>query len=293
VKTDEALVKLAESTAEAVRGVLSSLCPDGVDEAHISIVPSGVSPLQAIPTPSVAANVAYIDGVTGGNVLVVTRLGARRLAAVMMGMEPPEADEGGDLDELELSAVGEAMNQSMAAAAGATGRLLGQEVEISVPETRVLATVADAEGAFPDAPHTTTASFTLLGEPCRLIQLVPNAFVVRMTRALSDRVAEQYDRTSESDSPALSSVSITGLDVRVSAELGRAVLPVGRAVGLGRGSVLELDREADDPIDLFVNGRRFATARLLLIDGSEWAVRIEQLLEPAAALGETSHQGGI
>ncbi len=291
--SEEALLELAQSTAEAVLGVLSSLCPDGVEMGSVAVAPNGTSPLQSVPAPSVATNVSYVDGVTGGNVFVVTRLGARRLAASMMGMEPPAEDDGNDLDEIELSAVGEAMNQSMAAAAGATGKVLGQEVEISVPETRVLAAHADAEGAFPTTPHTTTTSFVLLGEPCRLIQLLPNAFIVRMTRALSDRVAEHLgDGTGTSSEPILSPLSIRELPVQVAVELGRARLPLARAVGLGSGALVELDRLADDPIDLYVNGRRFATGRLLLIDQTEWAVRVERVLDVKAAY-EATHQGGI
>ena len=285
MSTEEALLSLGEQTAEAVSGVLSSLAPGGVEKGAASVVAAGVSPLQSIPAPSVAASVSYVDGVTGGNVFVVTRLGARRLAAVMMGQEPPAEDDGRDLDELELSAVGEAMNQSMAAAAGATGRVLGQEVEISVPETRLLASAAEAEGIYPAAPHATIASFSLLGETCRLIQLIPNAFVVRMTRALSEGRAEAAaaEETTGETAAVLAADSIRGLGVRVAAELGRVRLPVAHAVSLATGSVVELDRGADDPIDLYVNGRRFATARLMLIDETEWAVRIEQLLDPAAA----------
>jgi flagellar motor switch protein FliN len=53
-------------------------------------------------------------------------------------------------------------------------------------------------------------------------------------------------------------------------------------VGLPSGAVIELDRSADEPIDLYVNGRRFATGRLMVVDGSEWAVRIETVLEPSS-----------
>jgi flagellar motor switch protein FliN len=292
VNPEHALLSLAQSTADAVQNVLASLAPEGVEPGAVSVVPTGVSPLQGIPAPSVAASVSYVDGVTGGNVFVVTRLGARRLAAVMMGMEPPAEDHDGELDELELSAVGEAMNQSMAAAAGATGRVLGQELEISVPETRFFLTAAEADGIYPESPHATTASFRLLGEQCRIVQLIPNAFVVRMTRALTDRVAEEHIEDRGDAEPLIPSEAIRALSVRVSAELGRAQLPIGRAVGLAKGAVVEVDRAADDPIDLYVNGRRFATARLMLIDEAEWAVRIEQVLDPAAAVPQQFHQGG-
>ena len=42
--------------------------------------------------------------------------------------------------------------------------------------------------------------------------------------------------------------------------------------------MVELNRQADEPIDLYVNGRRFATGRLMVVDGSDWAVRIETIL---------------
>jgi len=293
VTTEEALVELGTSTAEAVLRVLSSLAPEGAEKGAVSVVSAGSSPLQGVTFPVVAANVSYVDGVTGGNFFVITRLGARRLAATMMMMEPPAEDHDAELDELELSAVGEAMNQMMAAAAAATGSVLGQEVEISVPTTRYLERSAAAEDAIPKTPHATTVSFTVLGEACRLIQLVPNAFVVRMTRALADRVAEQSGgRLLDGAEPILSPSSIRDIRVRVGAELGRTTLPLAKAVGLGAGAVIELDRAADDPIDLYVNGRRFATGRLLLIDQTEWAVHIEQVLDAEAAYA-ASHEGGF
>lgn len=289
---DEALQLLGDSTGAAVLRVLSSLAPDAAEKGAVDVLPTNTSPLQSLSFPAVTANVAYVDGVTGGNVFVITRLCARRLAATMMMQEPPAEDHDGELDEIELSAVGEAMNQMMAAAAAATGKVLGQEVEISVPTTRFVEKAADAADAFPKTPHATSTSFTLLGEDCRLIQLVPNAFVVRMTRALVEQVERQSGALVEGAEPILSSASVKDFRVRVAAELGRAALPLARAVGLSAGAVIELDRAADDPIDLYVNGRRFATGRLLLIDQTEWAVHIEHVLDPDAAYA-TSSEGGF
>jgi flagellar motor switch protein FliN/FliY len=42
--------------------------------------------------------------------------------------------------------------------------------------------------------------------------------------------------------------------------------------------VVELDREVDAPIDLYADGMRFATGRLLVTDDGGLAVRIEQIL---------------
>jgi flagellar motor switch protein FliN/FliY len=248
VTADEALVKLAESTGEAVAQVLEVVSQATVERSQVAVVPQGQPPLRSIPVPAVAASVSYIDGVTGGNIFVMTRLGVQRLAAAMMGMDADAVEEAEELTELDLSAAGEAMNQMMAAAAAATSAVLRDEVEIGPPETRFFATPSEATDAYELTPHVTSVGFTLLGEPCRLIQLVPNAFVVRMTRALDELAAQE-----------------------------------------AAGSV-DRDKSPDDPVDLYVNGRRFATGRLLLVE-DEWAVRIEDVL-PAGSPEHHQSRGG-
>ena len=50
-----------------------------------------------------------------------------------------------------------------------------------------------------------------------------------------------------------------GVRVRVGPELARAGMPSGRVVALPGGSVVELDREVEAPIDLYADGMRVAT----------------------------------
>jgi len=291
VTTDEALIKLAESTAEAIGQVLEVVSQSTVERSQVAVVHSDDAPLRSIPVPAVIASVSYVDGVTGGNIFVMTRLGVQRLAAAMMGTDAMAVEEAEELSDLDLSAAGEAMNQMMAAAAGATADVLQEEIEISPPETRFFGTPSEAGDAYELTPHMTSVGFTLLGEPCRLLQLVPNAFVVRMTRALDELAAEEagghLDREGRQ---GISGAQIREIPVRVWAELGRTHMPVGRAVSLGTGAVVDLDRAPDDPVDLYVSGRRFATGRLLLVE-DEWAVRIESVL-PAGSVPDTEIPGG-
>jgi flagellar motor switch protein FliN len=53
------------------------------------------------------------------------------------------------------------------------------------------------------------------------------------------------------------------------------------------GSVVELNQAADEPIDLYVNGTLFATGRLMVVDGTDWAVRIETVLSSSNPSPET------
>jgi flagellar motor switch protein FliN/FliY len=279
---DEAIIRLAQSTADAVFSTLETFAAGRITAGEVFITGRDDDPLDQIAVPAVASSVSYVDGVTGGNVFLMTTNGARRLAAAMMGADPVEPAPGAsvELDEMELSAVSEAMNQMMATASGATTSVLGTEVAVSAPETRCFSAPEDAVGAYGRAAHTTCATFTVCGEPASFVQLLPNAFIVRMTSALDEMGAEYTaaDPRPGRRAPADGS-SLSGIPVRVWAELGRARLPGADVVTLPTGALVELDRQADDPVDLYVNGKAFATGRLMVVNGTDWAVRIEKVFD--------------
>lgn len=278
----EALMRLGASTAEAIAQVLEMFAPGTIERGDVSVMGDGQSPFNGIVAGSVAASVSYVDGVTGANIFVLTAAGVRNMAQAM-GM-PFEEGDSEELSELELSAVGEASNQMMAAAASAIGVVLGQEIEISVPDIRVLEDPQAAAEIYGSSPHATSTTFLIGGESCRLIQLVPRSFVVRMARAL-DELDETVDEDASPSSEAggaggtarsMALVdALTGIKVRVWAELGRTELGLSRALGLPLGSVVELDRPADAPIDLYVNGLRFAQGHLVITDDGEWAFQCD------------------
>ena len=289
-QTDDALRELATSTAEAIAGVLRMFMPDGIELGDARVVETGTPPLDGVSVPAVVADVSYTDGASGGNLFVTSVNGVKKLAAAMMGTDA--VLNGEPLDEMERSAVAEAMNQMMAAAAGATSTVLGEEVEISTPELHDIETVADAIALGEGAPHSTAVALTMDGEPCRIIQLVPKAFVLKMTRALDDMAAVELAGAGAGADAAAAVESgpddiLRGVPLRVCAEIGRATMPMADAVALPEGGLIELDRGAEEPVDVLVNGRRFATGRLVLVD-DEWAVRIEEVLLDASDLPQTT-----
>jgi flagellar motor switch protein FliN/FliY len=283
MSASEALNRLGQSTAEACHGVLEMFAPGKVSIGEVTTLEDSTTAFDGVPVPSVAMSVSYVDGVTGGNVFLITLDGAKMLAASMMGMEAPEDPEATELSELELSAVSEAMNQMMAQAAATTSLVLGTEVEISTPETKSFTAADSIASAYPKTPHAVRVAMSICGEPARLVQLVPNAFVVRMSSAL-DEIGADVGAVPDSGAtgaagPAAARPSLAGIPVRVWAELGRARMASAQIVGLPTGAVVELDKQADDAIDLFVNGTHFATGRLVVVDGTDWAVRIEHVLD--------------
>jgi flagellar motor switch protein FliN len=282
VTAREALGQLAASTAEAVARVLEAFLPDGVERGDITVIEEGQDPFSSLPGGGVAASVHYTDGVAGANVFVMSSAGARALASAM-GAAEPESD--GPLSELELSAIGEASNQMLASAASAIAVVIGQEIKISPPDVRVVDPKLDPVDAWGSAPHACSTSFMVAGEPCRLVQLVPSAFLMRMARAIDEMSMRHSPGGSPAEGGFAAGVPITeqlgGVGIRVWAELGRTELPLGVALTLPAGSVIDLDRTVDAPVDLFVNGLCFGRGRLLVTDDGEWAIQVTSVNQPA------------
>ncbi len=66
---------------------------------------------------------------------------------------------------------------------------------------------------------------------------------------------------------------LADIKVTVSAELGRTAIPIERLLSLGTGSVLELDRSIDSPIELIAQGISLASGEVVVVDGC-FAIRI-------------------
>jgi flagellar motor switch protein FliN/FliY len=70
------------------------------------------------------------------------------------------------------------------------------------------------------------------------------------------------------------------LTLPVSIELGRTSMTVQEILRLGRGSVIQLDRLAGEPIDIYVGDRRFAEGEVVVL-GEHFGVRITRILARA------------
>jgi flagellar motor switch protein FliN/FliY len=67
------------------------------------------------------------------------------------------------------------------------------------------------------------------------------------------------------------------VNLQISVELGRTVLPIKDVLRLGPGSVVELSKSVGDPVDVFANDKLIARGELVVVD-SIVAVRITQLV---------------
>ncbi|MBX6371448.1 MAG: flagellar motor switch protein FliN [Acidothermus sp.] len=79
---------------------------------------------------------------------------------------------------------------------------------------------------------------------------------------------------------------LQNVEMGVTAELGRTRMTVRQLLSLTPGMVVELDRAAGSPIDLYVNGTLIARGEVVVID-EEFGVRISEIVGPESG-GELS-----
>ncbi len=69
-----------------------------------------------------------------------------------------------------------------------------------------------------------------------------------------------------------------GISLPVSIELGKTDLEIRNILDLKRGSIIEFDRMASEPVDIVVNGKKMAEGEVVVID-KHFAIRVTTLVE--------------
>ncbi|MCB1059361.1 MAG: flagellar motor switch protein FliN [Calditrichaeota bacterium] len=72
---------------------------------------------------------------------------------------------------------------------------------------------------------------------------------------------------------------VMDIELPISIELGRTHMLIRDIVKLSPGSVVELDKLSGEPVDLYVNNKRFARGEVVVIE-ENFAVRITDLINP-------------
>ncbi len=86
--------------------------------------------------PCVFIQIRYTEGLEGSNILVLKEHDVKIITDLMMGGDGTNTD--GELGELHLSAISEAMNQMMGSAATSLSTMLGTLIDISPPESSLV-----------------------------------------------------------------------------------------------------------------------------------------------------------
>jgi flagellar motor switch protein FliN/FliY len=92
------------------------------------------------------------------------------------------------------------------------------------------------------------------------------------------------DLSAEAATPSMTTIELLDdVELDVNVELGRTEMYIEDVLRLGAGSVVELDKLAGDPVDVFVNGRLVARGEVLVLNDN-FCVRISEIESPIPEL---------
>ncbi|MDE7342197.1 MAG: flagellar motor switch phosphatase FliY [Lachnospiraceae bacterium] len=100
--------------------------------------------LSEYERPCVFIQIKYTVGLDGSNILILKEHDVKVITDLMMGGDGSNTD--GELGELHLSAISEAMNQMMGSAATSLSTMLGKMIDISPPEASLVDLTEFKEG---------------------------------------------------------------------------------------------------------------------------------------------------
>lgn len=300
----------------------------------------------------VSVEVEYVEGFTGRNVFVIKATDAAIISDIMLGGDGTDPDE--DLNDIHLSAVQEAMNQMMGAAATSMSTVFNKKIDISPPKIEVgekakrASTESIAEEIFVQVlfqlkvgtlidssimqiipfPFANEMVAELLNPPTNEDSLEINNLkeenLVEDLEAVVDEVEEriatepelseskletstgqdkqeigQEPRTlgtrvdreapieeanfSDFDPVDLNKTEQQNLDMlldiplEVTVELGRTERSIRDILDLSSGSIVELNKLAGEPVDVFVNKKLIAKGEVVVIE-ENFGVRVTDII---------------
>lgn len=136
--------------------------------------------------PAVAVEITYVEGLSGKNVMLLKRNDVKTIVEMLMGTTFDE-DEF-ELNELNISAICEVMNQMMGASATALSELLGETVNISTPESFEI----EGEEHFKDLYFTDENAIAVISFKLKIADRLESEFLNLMSIDLAKELVSEF-----------------------------------------------------------------------------------------------------
>lgn len=156
----------------------------------------------------VSVQVNYIEGFSGNNVFFIKTEDAAVIADIMLGGDGTNPDE--ELNEMHLSAVQEAMNQMMGAAATSMSTVFNKKIDISPPEIIHGLGNEKKEVLFQDDVYVKVFFKLMVGNliDSNMVQLVPLDFAKELVQQLMNPAPEvEADEPEAAESQTAASIN--------------------------------------------------------------------------------------
>lgn len=307
-----------------------------------------IEEILAITDNYVTVEITYTQGLNGTTVFVLNHQDTAIIADLMMGGDGKVVDP--EVGELQLSAVGEAMNQMMGTVATTLSSMLNIGIDITPPTVKshqqdvpldiskeitqvpvvsvrfqlkvgdlidsefvqildissaknqidmLMKAMGSYETPEPE-PIPVSAPAPVVPPPVQPYQSIPapsSQSYATPTPAMQYNTppvqpamqtpvtVQPVQFTSFDAHPATHGESGRNLDLlmdvrlKLTVELGRTELSIKKVLELARGSVIELDKVAGEPVELFANGKLIAKGEVVVIEDN-FGLRITNIVSP-------------
>ncbi|KPU44658.1 flagellar motor switch protein FliN [Oxobacter pfennigii] len=266
---------------------------------------------ESFQVPNIAIEVKFSSGLGGANLLVLKVPDAAVIADLMMGGSGVYA--GGELSEIHMSAVSEAMNQMIGSAATSMATMFSREVNITPPNAilwddnaqKLSNTMSEDEKIIQVAFRLTVGNLI----DSEIMQILPvetgRSIIEAMTATYkedskepqSQPVVEQVVDTKVSteeevpvhkaqfmpfEAPKGQAMPknidlILDVPIEVSVILGRTRKTIKEILELNTGSLIELDKLVEEPVEILINGKKVAEGEVVVVN-ENFGIRITNII---------------
>jgi flagellar motor switch protein FliN/FliY len=96
---------------------------------------------------------------------------------------------------------------------------------------------------------------------------------------ISSAEFEEFDKVEGTNGRSRKIDMLLDVELDVTVELGRKLMSIDDILRLGKGSVVELEKLAGEPVDILVNGKKLAEGEVVVVE-DHFGVRLTHLLNP-------------
>ncbi len=117
-------------------------------------------------------------------------------------------------------------------------------------------------------------------------EAAPKTAKASPVQSATEMQTAQFQQVEPSSSPALKDRKLDmlmDLSLQVSIELGRTTMFIKDILNLQRGSVVEFEKLASEPVDILINGKKMAEGEVVVIE-KHFGIRITSLVDTTERL---------
>jgi len=291
---EERLKKIYSSTMLSATEVLSKVLNKQVKIEDPDVKTLTPEELEGeLPKSAIVVETEHTDGIKGMTYMILLKEHGAAMADLATGgdgTKPPE-----ELTEVYLGALGDAIGKMISEANSSLSRRIGRQILSNPPKIRVI----DFEKEKTELEILKEAQLVKINYNLTVGDLFEGALIQLIPLDIAKPIIERTEEGPPSviptgpvqfaeARPPVPEIPpniqlLMDVPVEISVELGKTNKPISELLKMGEGAIMELEKQAGEPVDVLVNGRLIAKGSVVVVD-ENFGVRITSIITPRERL---------